>query len=72
MDARRVEHSAQRAKRQAVISAWGDMPLAERRQATVAKPETTFGSRQITDNGYPSATHGLNAPVDGKVGERGT
>ena len=64
-----ADYSAHRAKYQAVISAWGDMPLATGEQVALAKLETTFGIRQINDNSYPSAKYGLNAPVN--AGEQG-
>ena len=62
-DAKLADYSANRAKYQAVIAVDPDSRFTPAEQTALTKLEETFGIRQLNDNVYPNATHGLNAPT---------
>ena len=62
-DAKLADYGANRAKYQAVVLAFGNLedvlPAADK--AALDKFEKTFGIRQLSDQTFPNAAHGLNA-----------
>ena len=66
-DAKLADYSANRAFYQAVVVAPGNiadpgvLPAAD--LAALTKFQTTFGIRQLSDNTFPNAAHGLGAPT---------
>jgi hypothetical protein len=63
------DYGANRAYYQAVIVAWGDMPLADGERAALNKLQTTFGVRKLLDNKQPGPDVGMTVPSN--VGEQG-
>ena len=62
-DAKLADYGANRAKYQAVVLAFGNLedvlPAADK--AALDKFQKTFGIRQLSDQVFPNAAHGLNA-----------
>ena len=62
-DAKLADYGANRAKYQAVVLAFGNLedvlPAADK--AALDKFQKTFGIRQLSDQTFPNAAHGLNA-----------
>lgn len=62
-DADLADYSANRAKYQAVIVAPGDTAMTQATKDALAKLETTFGVRRLSDNILDPTLHGLNPPI---------
>ena len=62
-DAKLADYGANRARYQAVVLAFGNLedvlPAADK--AALDKFQKTFGIRQLSDQTFPNAAHGLNA-----------
>ncbi len=59
-DADLADYSANRAKYQAVIVAPGDVAMSQATKDALAKLQTTFGVRRLSDNITDPTLHGLN------------
>src|SRR3954451_14561845 len=59
-DAKLADYTDNHAKYQAVVVS---NLVSDADQAVLAKFERTFGIRQLSDDTFPSAAHGLNAPT---------
>jgi hypothetical protein len=64
-----ADYGANRAYYQAVIVAWGNMPMAAGETAALEKLERTFGIRSLRDNTTPGPEFGMNPATN--VGEQG-
>ena len=67
-DADLADYSANRAKYQAVIVAPGDMAMTQATKDALAKLQTTFGVRRLSDNITDPTLHGLNPPIFAEQG----
>jgi hypothetical protein len=64
-DAKLADYGANRAKYQAVVLAFGNLEdvLPASDKAALDKFQKTFGIRQLSDQTFPNAAHGLNGPT---------